>query len=620
MNAKTLSDAEAFYGTAKSQPTYESYEVGRWSLDVVEGALRNIRFNDKEIIRAVSFLVRDEDWSTCRPSIHDAQIEQLESSFHFTYSAECANPRAQALSYEVSIDCEATGDLTFRATWRTKADFLTARTGFCVLHPIEEVAGAHARVTHSDGSVEHSQFPMLIDPWQPFKDIRSIEHKLPCGLSVRCTLLGDTFEMEDQRNWSDASFKTYSRPLDLPWPYLMEAGATNEQVVQIRVTGEATARSTKSTTSDSGSAVRIDVDISDELFPKLGLAIAPEEVSATLDNMSQLVELAPQRLTLCFDPVAGHGRDELAGFATLQRGSGIPAILECVVPGISDPGDELSCVAAMGAEAGLTLAGIFVTPSVHRLSDPPGSVSRPCPPVDELYRAARRLFPALSLGGGVFSYFTELNRKRPPLNLVDWVAHATCPIVHAADDLSVMETLEAVSHITRSCRALIGAKPYSIGPVSIGMRQNPYGSRPMSNLDQERITMADEDPRDRALFGAAWLTGYVAALSGSSIDCITLGGFTGPRGVLGSAGDRYPNFAIAKHIANFAGMRRLICKSSHAKRVTAFGAVGPSGDANIIVANLTELPQSAYLLGQKKISLRPFECRELVIPARDAAY
>ena len=29
---------------------------------------------------------------------------------------------------------------------------------------------------------------------------------------------GETFEMEDQRNWTDASFKTYCTPLSLPYP------------------------------------------------------------------------------------------------------------------------------------------------------------------------------------------------------------------------------------------------------------------------------------------------------------------------------------------------------------------------------------------------------------------
>ncbi|HXZ06579.1 MAG TPA: hypothetical protein VEI25_00830, partial [Paraburkholderia sp.] len=231
----------------------------------------------------------------------------------------------------------------------------------------------------------------------------------------------------------------------------------------------------------------------------------------------------------------------------------------------------------------------------------------------ELYREARRIFPGVRLGGGVYSYFTELNRKRPPLEMVVWVAHATCPIVHAADDRSVMETLEAIPHITRSCRALIGDKPYTIGPISIGMRQNPYGSRTMSNPDRERVTMADEDPRDHARFGAAWLTGYVASLSGSHIECITLGGFTGPRGVLDSAGRRYPVFAVARQIGRGNGKRRVICNPDHSDRVAAFGSIDALGAATILVANLTGRQQSVHVNGQQSFSLGPFECRELSV-------
>ena len=39
---------------------------------------------------------------------------------------------------------------------------------------------------------------------------------------------GDTFEMEDQRNWTDASYKTYVRPLALPWPYTLRAGEQHQ--------------------------------------------------------------------------------------------------------------------------------------------------------------------------------------------------------------------------------------------------------------------------------------------------------------------------------------------------------------------------------------------------------
>jgi hypothetical protein len=127
------------------------------------------------------------------------------------------------------------------------------------------------------------------------------------------------------------------------------------------------------------------------------------------------------------------------------------------------------------------------------------------------------------------------------------------------------------------------------------------------------MTMAGEDPRDHAQFGAAWLAGYVAALSGSRIDCITLGGLTGPRGLLGPSGKRRPSFDIARQIAISAGTRRLVSKSSQANRVAAFGGLSSSGDASVLVANLTNLPQSVRLMEKETFSLKPFECRELSI-------
>ncbi len=90
----------------------------------------------------------------------------------------------------------------------------------------------------------------------------------------------------------------------------------------------------------------------------------------------------------------------------------------------------------------------------------------------------------------MLSYFTELNRKRVPDGQLDFISHCTNPIVHAADDLSVMHALEALPFITRSVRAIYGGKPYRIGPSTIPMRQNPYGSRTMDNPSGGRVPMA----------------------------------------------------------------------------------------------------------------------------------
>ncbi|MEM5422324.1 D-apionate lactonase [Paraburkholderia ferrariae] len=591
-----------YYGTQQPVTPGRRLEAGPWSAWLIDGALHDIRYQGTEVIRAVSFLVRDKDWGTCRPDIERIDVEETAGGFHVAYDARCANPEGHALSYALAMACSANGALTFRCDVTAHADFLAARCGFCVLHPIDGVAGAPARVEHGDGSRESAAFPALIDPWQPFKDIAAIEHGLSNGLTVRCTFTGDVFEMEDQRNWSDASFKTYSRPLELPWPYTLEKGAAFAQTVTLSAAGTRQATGKAEATREAR-ADKIEIASGNlgqhETMPAIGVAIATHAAAAALANLVLLAELGPQQLTLSYDPLAGDGVAELERFAQLQRESGVAAVLEFALPGIEAPHVELSCLAAQIDQACLALTGIVVSPAVHRQSNPPGSVSPPCPALDEVYREARRAFPTLRLGGGMLSYFTELNRKRPPLDLVDWVTHATCPIVHAADDRSVMQTLEAIPHITRSCRALIGGQPYAIGPVSIGMRQNPYGSRVMPNPGGERVAMAANDPRQRALFGAAWLAGYAAALEGAGIETLSLGALTGPRGladVEGHTPARYPVLDVAKALARMAGASRLhVTRSGHVARIACLAGRHADGAIELVLANLTSEPREVQL-------------------------
>jgi D-apionolactonase len=154
------------------------------------------------------------------------------------------------------------------------------------------------------------------------------------------------------------------------------------------------------------------------------------------------------------------------------------------------------------------------------------------PELADIYRAARAAFPGIPLGGGMFSFFTELNRKRPPADMLDFVMHTTSPIVHAADDISVMETLEALPYVIQSTRSFIGRTPYRIGPSAIPARDNPYGASAASNPNNQRVCLAKMDPRQRGLFGAAWTLGYIAAFAYGGIEVVTMGAPTGPGGII----------------------------------------------------------------------------------------
>jgi len=119
-----------------------------------------------------------------------------------------------------------------------RSDFLRNRIGLCILHPITECAGKPVAIEHVNGSLEQGSFPRDISPHQPFFDLRSLSYEVAnTGISARLEMEGDTFEMEDQRNWTDASFKTYCTPLALPLPHPVKTGDRVEQSVALSLSG-----------------------------------------------------------------------------------------------------------------------------------------------------------------------------------------------------------------------------------------------------------------------------------------------------------------------------------------------------------------------------------------------
>ena len=405
--------------------------------------------------------------------------------------------------------------------------------------PSVSVAGAPVRVAHCDGTQHDAQFPLLIAPWQPFQDLRALTHWLG-GWQITCRMEGDAFEMEDQRQWGDASYKTYVRPLARPWPYRIADGAGFDQAVRLHWQAAAAAETTLPCATASG------------IFPQTALVITAEEARRALERPGDLAQVNPQRL-LCHFDATRHGLAELQAFAALQAVYDAAYDLELIARCDGDLDLEFSNHASDLATSGLKVSSIMLCPAADRQSTPPGSEWPPCPPLDEIYHAARNAFPGVALGGGMVSFFPELNRKRPPVQLLDFVSHGLCPIVHDASDAGVMQTLEAVAHITASARAIIGDRPYRLGPSTIAMRQNPYGARVIPNPAQRKVCMTDDDPRHRTVFGAAFTLGLAAALVGSGVEVWTPAGLYGPRGVMDWNGRPYPLASLLAALAMRAG-------------------------------------------------------------------
>jgi hypothetical protein len=172
--------------------------AGALSLDLANGGIRYLKLAGVEILRAVAFVVRDENWGTFVPEIRDLKVKEGSSGFTVSYQAHCGDAKRK-LSYDAVIEGDSTGTVRFQATAHVQTDFLTNRTGFMVLHPLTGVAGCPVEVEHVDGSIVKAEFPKIIDPMQPFFAVRSLKHQVMPGVWATCRMEGDTFEMEDHR-------------------------------------------------------------------------------------------------------------------------------------------------------------------------------------------------------------------------------------------------------------------------------------------------------------------------------------------------------------------------------------------------------------------------------------
>jgi D-apionolactonase len=573
------------FGTDQSVTPPRVLKAGPLTVELEAGNLRYIRFSGLEMIRAISFIVRDKNWGTYGPAISDLVVEESGDRFRVAYSA-IAKDAAQGFAYEAEIRGSANGSLRFAAKGRALTDFLTNRTGFVVLHPAS-VAGKTASVRETTDRTLDTTFPELIDPVQPMMNLRAIAHAFVPGTTVDCRMEGDTFEMEDQRNWTDASYKTYVRPLALPWPYTLTSGATLDQSVTLTVSGDPPPRST----GEIG--VRIGLGAEQGATPDLGVGLDPDDAEAALSNAKRLRAIGAAHIICHHDPRRGHGRETLVRAVQVARALGATPWLEAVVASVDGFEAEIAALGQTVAGLGSPFPVVLVSPASDLKSTLPGSPWPPCPPAAELYRATRRAFPGASVGGGMFSYFTELNRKRPPLPELDFVSFTTSALVHAGDDRSVAETLESLPHIARSVRATVRGKPYAVGPSAIGMRDNPYGQTTTPNPDNVRQAMNRNDPRQRGLLGAAWSLGYFAHFAAGGARQIALGGAVGPFGLLNApadfpqpwfdeAGGLFPVYHVVRGLARLRGAQMRALRVSAPREIHGFAAANELWLANLM--------------------------------------
>lgn len=546
--------------------------------------LRHVRLGDHEVLRAVYAAVRDHDWATVRPKISLRQREIGEKSFTLAFDALC---QKGAVDYRWSgtVTGDVNGTIRFTFSGESHSDFQRNRIGICILHPIAECSGKAVTVQHTDGTSEQGAFPKEISPHQPFFDIRSLGYEVVnTGITAKIDVEGDVFEMEDQRNWSDASFKTYCTPQARPKPHAVKKGDRVGQSMTLSLGGKVR----PILPVNVGRPPQLSIATTPVFpLPPIGLCAASHQRPLSAREIERLkaLRLAHLRVDLKLSDAS------------------YPAVLERVADEAAQIGAGLHLALGFGADVEAQATALLahlrrIQPRVlqwivlHESQNPAGEAT-----VQRARGVLQSYAPNVLFAAGTRDFFTEINRDRPPAGAASSVCYSNNPQVHAFDELTMIENLAGQSFNVETARTFT-ARPVVVSPITLRIRGNANAAAEKPGLAE---LPGDVDTRQMSLFGAGWTMGSIARLATTGfVHSLTYFETTGWRGVMetesgsllpaafpSEPGMVFPLYHVFADIAEFGNCQVYPTHSTHPLLADGLTLRDASGRRRVLVANFT---------------------------------
>lgn len=371
------------------------------SFDPTNAFIRHMRWGGQEIVRAIYGAVRDHNWATISSAIANLKTEVSDESFRISFDVVCREREVDFL-WRGTITGEATGKVTYVFDGEARSNFQRNRIGLCVLHPIETCAGHACIIEHVDSSHQIGAFPKSISPNQPFFDIRAVHYE---NVEIRCE--GETFEMEDQRNWGDASFKTYSTPQRLPKPAPVSAGQKMRHVVTVSLDEQPR------------------IFIADEPkfpFPAIGTRV---DLDLAAPGFVQRLEEAAK---------AGVALHAAFTFSTERELAELARAVTRIQPKIA-------------------LWIVF-----HK--------NETCTSAKSIEAAKKALNSDAEFAGGTREWFVDLNTQRPPKNYPGYLVYAASPHIHQPDYTTRIENIAGLAYAPETAKEF-SPRPIIVSPITL---------------------------------------------------------------------------------------------------------------------------------------------------------
>lgn len=476
-------------------PDTQRVEHAGFTVDIARAAIRNVTYQGVQIIDLLYTAIRPWDWSTLDPDEHSEVVQIVGENCVVTIT----DLFASSMQGKTVLTLQPNGKFTVDYQLTGLGKFEINRWGVCFCLHTGDWMGSKVNASGNSYTLLKEISPQRVIEGVTqglFPASNDMQFIAPDGRSLKVISTGKILEAEDQRNWTDNTYKIYSGSLAEPRPFTIEKDVTWEQQIEFEVavpTGSII---------DGAKIVARDIPS----LPRIGLQFNTESLLPIDDLEKALFILDIDHIRINEESLTAQK------IATVNK-SGLT--LE---------------TALLSSHQGADLAR-----EVEHLSARVPAGSRLL-----IHREGREIVQAEDLPknnslnsyiSGSDAYLVDLHRNK--YNFGDSVSYSMVPTVHSADLETTFKTLYTQRESIEFAKKFI-APQVSISPITFSTRGNPE----TGHLRDNRINFAQPEMalQIKNLSSAAWTLGSIFALASAGAYSGTWHELFGDYGVIFSEG------------------------------------------------------------------------------------
>ena len=445
---------------------------GGFTLDLAREAIRNIRYEGVQIIDLLYTAIRPSDWSTLKSDEYAADLRISGNDYEITITESFTSALVATTKVILSV-----GN-TFSVEYELKglAEYSVNRWGICFCLDTADWMGASVLSSGNSYSLLRDISPQrVVDGFVQglFPESHEMQFIAADQRCLKVASNGKVLEAEDQRNWTDNTYKIYSGSLKEPRPFTTSPGSSWKQKVNFEVGVP------KQNSADPTKILVREI----EALPSIGLQFNSDPLLTPDDLEKALVLLEIDHLrvnaeSLTPQKIATTASNGLI-LETALLSSNQNEILKAEVVQLSErvPAGSRLLIQREGRE-------------VVEATDLPKNES------------LNTYIP------GTDAYLVDLHREK--FEFTNSVSYSITPTVHSTDTETIFKTLSTQKESIEFAQKYLAPQVF-LSPITFSTRGNPE----TGHSRDQRINFADLDSamHIRTIEGAAWTLGSIHAVA-----------------------------------------------------------------------------------------------------------